>query len=625
MSRLDDLHTLVRLLQEFELPVSPILEYSIKEKEEELMQTSTEEEHIPISFVQEKPIATSSAREEQKTKGKSEILRAEFPNGKVVQCNKATDTYVEVIEYAGPSAVSALGITHAGVNIVADTYDTQYASAQRKISGGWLVFTNTSTRQKQQDLLQICKMLNLDIAISLVSTSTGEIIEAEESNDLSTRQKIEVRFPDGKVIQPNRVYEAVVEVVKYAGAERVRDLNIITCGDNLVLKNPRPRYAKACKSVGNGWLVNTCSDTHRKYEQICHISETLHLGISAKIIGNTPELSSDGTCDELDNVPGELSVPQMPTYQAVNGSKLSTKEEYATINSESDEEENGLSRLLKNLSTMKVSQIKGSKSPHKAIYIMTIMEGVSEGILNPNKICIDTYLIQTYMKMWEKYVPKECPYTMDLCNPYMYLSSEPFYFLHFTVKPEPQIKGSWGVSSIKSICDYAYISDEFRSIIRSVANRIKIKTFLINQFNLIGSQAPSISADPMDEEKEERNDKTIIPALPKPQIRNQFGSAYFRISYPSGMVVESDSYNDVYVQFIKYANPQRVRCLNIRSLGANIIATKDEMNKKYEKMYKYVGDGYYFNTISTTQRKYEVMTYLSNALRLNVLVELLPK
>ena len=60
MSRLDDLHTLVRLLQEFELPVSPILEYSIKEKEEELMQTSTEE-HTPISFEQEKPIIVSPA------------------------------------------------------------------------------------------------------------------------------------------------------------------------------------------------------------------------------------------------------------------------------------------------------------------------------------------------------------------------------------------------------------------------------------------------------------------------------------------------------------------------------------------------------------------------------------
>ena len=35
MSKLDDLHTLVRLLKEFEFPVSPILEYAIKEKLEQ--------------------------------------------------------------------------------------------------------------------------------------------------------------------------------------------------------------------------------------------------------------------------------------------------------------------------------------------------------------------------------------------------------------------------------------------------------------------------------------------------------------------------------------------------------------------------------------------------------------
>ena len=219
------------------------------------MQTSTEE-HTPISFEQEKPIVVSKATGEQKAKGKSEVLRVEFPNGKVVQCNRATDTYVEVIEYAGPSAVSALGITHAGVNIVADTYDAQYASAQRRISDGWLVFTNTSTRQKHQDLVQISEKLSLDIIVNLISTSTGEIIEAEDTVITSTRQKIEVRFPNGKVIQPNRVYEAVVEVVKYAGPERVRDLNIIACGDNLVLRTPKPRYITACKSVGNGWFVD---------------------------------------------------------------------------------------------------------------------------------------------------------------------------------------------------------------------------------------------------------------------------------------------------------------------------------------------------------------------------------
>lgn len=36
MNKLEDLHTLVRLLNEFKFPVSPILEYAIREKEQEL-------------------------------------------------------------------------------------------------------------------------------------------------------------------------------------------------------------------------------------------------------------------------------------------------------------------------------------------------------------------------------------------------------------------------------------------------------------------------------------------------------------------------------------------------------------------------------------------------------------
>jgi hypothetical protein len=39
MAKLEDLHMLIRLLKEFEFPVSPILEYAIKAKEEELLST----------------------------------------------------------------------------------------------------------------------------------------------------------------------------------------------------------------------------------------------------------------------------------------------------------------------------------------------------------------------------------------------------------------------------------------------------------------------------------------------------------------------------------------------------------------------------------------------------------
>lgn len=61
-------------------------------------------------------------------------------------------------------------------------------------------------------------------------------------------------------------------------------LAAICCGDNLILKDPLPRYVKPSKPVGDGWLCNTCSDTPTKLEQIQKISESFNLGIVATLI-----------------------------------------------------------------------------------------------------------------------------------------------------------------------------------------------------------------------------------------------------------------------------------------------------------------------------------------------------
>ena len=220
----------------------------------------------------------------EKTKSKTEILRVEYPDRRVVQYPKAIDTFVEVIENNYPDLIHELNILHASVNLVTKERSLQYASAQREIAGGWLVFTNINTRRKREDLIKISNELELDLKVDIVSVATGEIINLEDEPSTSTRQKIKVTFPDGRTIQPNKVLETLVEVVKYAGPERVRDLGIIVCADNLVLKNPKPRYAKACKPVGDGWLVNTCSDTPTKYEQILCIIKAFNLNISVVMI-----------------------------------------------------------------------------------------------------------------------------------------------------------------------------------------------------------------------------------------------------------------------------------------------------------------------------------------------------
>ena len=227
---------------------------------------------------------TKENKPTERTKSKTEILSVEYPDGRVVQYQKAVDTFVEVIENNYPDLIHELNILHASVNLVTKERSQQYAYAQREIAGGWLVFTNINTRRKREDLIKISNELELDLKVDIVSVATGEIINLEDEPSTSSRQKIKVTFPDGRTIQPNKVLETLVEVVKYAGPERVRDLGIIVCADNLILKTPKPRYEKPCKPVGNGWFVNTCSDTPTKYEQIKQISDDLKLNLKVELI-----------------------------------------------------------------------------------------------------------------------------------------------------------------------------------------------------------------------------------------------------------------------------------------------------------------------------------------------------
>ena len=236
--------------------------------------------------------STKKNKPTERTKSKTEILRVEYPDGRVVQHQKAVDTFVEVIENNYPDLIHELNILHANVNLVTKERSQQYAYAQREIASGWLVFTNINTRKKREDLIKISKELELDLKVDIVSVATGEIINLEDDPSTSTRQKIKVTFPDGRTIQPNKVLETLVEVVKYAGPERVRNLGIIVCADNLVLKNPKSKYIKPCKPVGGDWLVNTCSDTPTKYEQIKQISDNLKLNLKIEIVSGGAKSAS---------------------------------------------------------------------------------------------------------------------------------------------------------------------------------------------------------------------------------------------------------------------------------------------------------------------------------------------
>lgn len=218
-------------------------------------------------------------------KSKSAILRVEFSDGRIIEHRNVSATYCDVIKEIGAEEVNILDIYHSGVNIVSRTLDSKYGDYQRDIGDGWYVLTNTSTNTKYQDLQRIIDEYCVDIKVSIVplDQSGSQVIVPKEPKS-GVREKIRVTFPNGRIIQPSKVLEALIEVVKYAGANRVNALNITCCSDNLILKHPTERYEKACKPVGQGWLCNTCSDTRTKYEQISYISKQLNLGLVVELV-----------------------------------------------------------------------------------------------------------------------------------------------------------------------------------------------------------------------------------------------------------------------------------------------------------------------------------------------------
>ncbi len=125
MSKLDDLHTLVRLLKEFEFPVSPILEYAIKEKEKELCAdcpTVVKEDSYNIeqseSVVVNEPISFTSLKDEFRNylyKTKSERTARNYLHyiEKPIRAyiNKVVDSESDsVYSYKSVSEVRALSI-----------------------------------------------------------------------------------------------------------------------------------------------------------------------------------------------------------------------------------------------------------------------------------------------------------------------------------------------------------------------------------------------------------------------------------------------------------------------------------------------------------------------------------
>jgi len=260
----EELKLILKLIGKYSLPLSPILEYAIKEKIEEFGGSEAE---IKVSSSEDDVVGEKSPVQ----------VEEEFDNKPIVNDNS-----------------KGIRIVNFGVRTIAIVGNVQEHKDELKALGGYYVVRSQwgpawVFRSKKREKLQ--------------AFIDGKVIEAippirdcheEAQSTNSSRYIIRVKYPNGSVFSSDLVWETLVDVVNYAGPERVRQLNMVYLGDNLITPrlNDNPQYRRAQKRVGRGLYVSTCSSTDVKYKQIERINEELQLGLKVEKVfeGETEEI-----------------------------------------------------------------------------------------------------------------------------------------------------------------------------------------------------------------------------------------------------------------------------------------------------------------------------------------------
>lgn len=236
MKEREELELILKLIGKYNLPLSPILEYAVKEKMEEY----PEEE------------STASVNDDKNEEDK-------------VNTDNVTNIDISV-----ETLSDGLRIVEYGERTIAVVGDTKPHKDALKSLGGYFVFRTQwgpawVFREKKRDVIQA--YINGDTS---VITRDEDTKQDEPQKKKGSRYIIRVKYPDGRVFDSNLVWETLVDVIKYAGPDKVKQLNIICMGDNLVSPrlNDNPLYRSAQKEIGQGLYVCTYSSTDIKFKQI---------------------------------------------------------------------------------------------------------------------------------------------------------------------------------------------------------------------------------------------------------------------------------------------------------------------------------------------------------------------
>ena len=168
MTDYEKLKQAVEVLRKYNLPISPILEYSISEKLQELSsQVATSSCKSEVVDDTEASINTSQPIQSDKYFLRTG-LRVIRSDGSVIQEERAASTLCQVIKEVGAEKVYNLFIPLDGMYLVMKTKGPNKRCDWHHIADGYYVNTHSNTLSKKRHLERIFSSLDLSWKVEIV-------------------------------------------------------------------------------------------------------------------------------------------------------------------------------------------------------------------------------------------------------------------------------------------------------------------------------------------------------------------------------------------------------------------------------------------------------------------------
>ena len=138
--------------------------------------------------------------------------------------------------------------------------------------------------------------------------------------------------------------------------------------------------------------------------------------------------------------------------------------------------------MFRNLST---GVQNGKKLPHKAVLLFSILELVSNGTINDNKIDLNKTIASSFAATWDSF--KLGPKTPSVWIPFWYMKSEPFW--HFKASTDEGIlrnllsfAGHPTIGQMRNVIKYAFVDEQLFELMRDVKERSALANALMETY-----------------------------------------------------------------------------------------------------------------------------------------------